>query len=536
MDRDDRLDDERVRPRSGPDAEIQIEPARREVQHSESAVHLFADRLERLDAAQPRVVLGAERQRVGERPRCLRAGLELRMKTFVERKGNDRVQPQPEPSRSRLQDGAQLSTPTRRLIIRVDSGQLAVQRQPQPAERRLEQAPFEAQLRARVVVGPVRAQRRLQVHARLEKLRETEVRLQREVRDVARRQLSRGRCFRRPVKEFVDVDLDARGHRRRRFRVVDLDLERILRPGSRGAQQHGETDAHGRGTLRRNERLRRESDPGEVLMAAKRYVIVGAGMTAHAAAQGIRELDQQGTITMLGGEPHPPYARPPLSKALWKGQAEDSVWLAPVAELKLLSSRRAMSIDRNGHRVIDDRGESHPYDKLLLATGGTPRRLPYGGDRVVYFRTVDDYRRLRRSGRRAAVIGGGFIGSEIAAALSMDGREVTMIFPEAGICARAFPSDLSAFVTGYYRDKGVQVLTGDVPADVTGSGAVRTRSGREVAADVIVAGLGIVPETRLAEAAGLAVRDGIVVDEQLRTNDPDILAAGDVARFHSAVL
>ena len=176
-------------------------------------------------------------------------------------------------------------------------------------------------------------------------------------------------------------------------------------------------------------------------MAAKRYVIVGAGMTAHAAAQGIRELDQQGTITMLGGEPHPPYARPPLSKALWKGQAEDSVWLAPVAELKLLSSRRATSIDRNGHRVIDDRGESHPYDKLLLATGGTPRRLPYGGDRVVYFRTVDDYRRLRRSGRRAAVIGGGFIGSEIAAALSMDGREVTMIFPEDGICARAFPSD-----------------------------------------------------------------------------------------------
>ena len=271
-------------------------------------------------------------------------------------------------------------------------------------------------------------------------------------------------------------------------------------------------------------------------MAAKRYVIVGAGMTAHAAAQGIRELDQQGTITMLGGEPHPPYARPPLSKALWKGQAEDSVWLAPVAELKLLSSRRAMSIDRNGHRVIDDRGESHPYDKLLLATGGTPRRLPYGGDRVVYFRTIDDYRRLRRSGRRAVVIGGGFIGSEIAAALSMDGREVTMIFPEDGICARAFPSDLSAFVTGYYREKGVQVLTGDVPEAIADSGAVRTRSGHQIAADVVVAGLGIVPDTQIADAAGLEVRDGIVVDERLRTSDPDILAAGDVARFRSVVL
>ena len=271
-------------------------------------------------------------------------------------------------------------------------------------------------------------------------------------------------------------------------------------------------------------------------MAGRRYLIIGGGMTAHAAAHAIRELDQQGTITMIGAEAHPPYARPPLSKALWKGQAEDSVWLPPVAELKLLSGRRATSIDRKGHRVTDDGGESHPYDKLLLATGGTPRRLPFGGDRIVYFRTIDDYRHLRRSGRRAVVIGGGFIGSEIAAALSMDGREVTMIFPEEGICARAFPSDLSAFVTGYYRDKGVQVLTGDVPTDVTGSGAVRTRSGREIAADVIVAGLGILPETRLAEAAGLEVRDGIVVDEQLRTKDPDVLAAGDVARFHSAVL
>ena len=271
-------------------------------------------------------------------------------------------------------------------------------------------------------------------------------------------------------------------------------------------------------------------------MAAKRYVIVGSGMTAHAAAQGIRELDQQGTITMIGAEPHPPYARPPLSKALWKGQAEESVWLAPVAELKLLSGRRATSIDRKAHRVSDDRGESHPYDKLLVATGGTPRRLPFGGDGVLYFRTLDDYRKLRRSGRRAVVVGGGFIGSEIAAALSMDGREVTMIFPEDGVCARAFPRDLADFVTGYYREKGVQVLTGDVPTAISDSGSVRTKSGREIASDVIVAGLGIAPQTQLAEAAGLEVRDGIVVDEQLRTSDPDIFAAGDVARFQSVVL
>jgi 3-phenylpropionate/trans-cinnamate dioxygenase ferredoxin reductase component len=271
-------------------------------------------------------------------------------------------------------------------------------------------------------------------------------------------------------------------------------------------------------------------------MATKRYLIVGAGMTAHAAAQGIRELDAEGTITMIGAEAHPPYARPPLSKALWKGQPEESVWLAPVAGLKLLSQRRAVAIDRNAHRVTDDRGESHPYDKLLLATGGSPRRLPFGGDRILYFRTLDDFRRLRRSGRHAVVIGGGFIGSEIAAALAIDGREVTMVFPEDGICARAFAKDLSAFVTGYYREKGVQVLAGDVPSAITESGSVRLKSGRELPAEVVVAGIGIAPETQLAEGAGLTVRDGIVVDEQLRTSDPDIFAAGDVARFRSAVL
>ena len=271
-------------------------------------------------------------------------------------------------------------------------------------------------------------------------------------------------------------------------------------------------------------------------MAEKRYLIVGGGMTANAAAQAIRELDAGGEIAMLSAEPHPPYARPPLSKALWKGQAEDSVWLPRVAGAKLFSGRRATSIDRKARRVTDDRGEAHAYDKLLLATGGAPRRLSFGGERVVYYRTLDDYRRLRASGKRVVAIGGGFIGSEIAASLSTDGRQVAMIFPEDGICARAFPADLSALVTGCYREKGVEVLAGDVPTAISDSGSVRTRSGRDLAADAIVAGLGIVPETGLAEAAGLSVRDGIVVDAQLRTTDPDIYAAGDVARFHSEVL
>src|SRR2546422_3386343 len=249
-------------------------------------------------------------------------------------------------------------------------------------------------------------------------------------------------------------------------------------------------------------------------MAEKRYLIVGAGTTAHAAAQGIRELDPRGSITMIGAEPHAPYARPPLSKALWKGQPEDSVWLPEVKGIQLLTGRRATKLDRKARRVTDDRGDSHPYDKLLLATGGAPKRLPFGGDSVVYFRTLDDYRRLRRGGKRAVVIGGGVIGSEIAAALSMAGRQVAMIFPEDGICARAFPKDLAAFVTGYYREKGVQVLAGDVPTAIGDSGAVRTRSGRDLPADVVGAGLGIAPETQLAEAAGLEGRRGLAVHLQ----------------------
>src|SRR5262249_2158661 len=161
----------------------------------------------------------------------------------------------------------------------------------------------------------------------------------------------------------------------------------------------------------------------------------------------------QGEITVIGADPHAPYARPPLSKALWKGQPEDSIWLAKVEGVQLLTGRRVTKIDRKGHKVIDDQGGSHSYDKLLLATGGTPQRLPVGGAAGTSYRPLGDCRRLRRDGKRAVVIGGGFIGSEIAAALSLDGRKVSIIFPEDGICARAFPKDLTAFVTGYYREK-----------------------------------------------------------------------------------
>jgi 3-phenylpropionate/trans-cinnamate dioxygenase ferredoxin reductase component len=270
-------------------------------------------------------------------------------------------------------------------------------------------------------------------------------------------------------------------------------------------------------------------------MSDSNYLIVGGGMTAAAAAKGIREVDGKGSIAILAAEPHPPYARPPLSKALWQGKPEQSVWLELPAGVEVRAGRRAVALDRAAHRVRDDRGEEHGYRKLLLATGGAPRRLP-SGEGIVYFRTLDDYRKLRAlSGERVAVIGGGFIGSEISAALAQNGKRVTMIFPEDGVCARAFPADLTRFVTDYYREKGVEVLANESLSAIEG-GAVRTKSGRTVAADAVVAGIGIAPSVELATLAGLVVSDGIEVDESLRTSDPDIFAAGDVARFFNPAL
>ncbi|MCL6438384.1 MAG: FAD-dependent oxidoreductase [Rubrobacteraceae bacterium] len=280
-------------------------------------------------------------------------------------------------------------------------------------------------------------------------------------------------------------------------------------------------------------------------MAHYDYLVIGGGMTADAAVRGIRQLDGGGTIGIFCGEDVPPYDRPPLSKGLWQGDPVDGIWRGTqdIGGVELHLGVRARALDLQGRRVTDERGQEHTFGKLLLATGGTPRRLPSGGDEgVIYFRTFADYERLRdlaERGERFVVIGGGFIGSEIAAALAMNDRRVTMVFPEDGIGARTFPSELSGFLNDYYREKGVEVLAGQTVegiGDRGGRKVVRTSDGREIEADGVVAGLGIRPETSLAEAAGLEVDDGIVVDEHLLTGAPDVYAAGDVARFYNPAL
>ncbi|HET7128846.1 MAG TPA: FAD-dependent oxidoreductase [Gaiellaceae bacterium] len=274
-------------------------------------------------------------------------------------------------------------------------------------------------------------------------------------------------------------------------------------------------------------------------MESTRYLIVGGGMTGDAAVKEIRQHDADGPIILVGAEQHPPYARPPLTKGLWAGADEAKIWRGTEKTGALLQlGRRIVSLDLDGHRATDDLGEEYGWEKLLLATGGRPRTIP-AAEGVVYFRTLDDYRAVRarmHEGASAIVIGGGFIGSELAASLAANGYRVTMVFPERGIASRVLPAELSAYVTEEYRTRGVEVLTEESVA-AAGASWVTTGSGRTLEADVVAAGLGLEPATELATAAGLEVANGIVVDELGRAAGcDDVFAAGDVASFPVASL
>jgi 3-phenylpropionate/trans-cinnamate dioxygenase ferredoxin reductase component len=280
-----------------------------------------------------------------------------------------------------------------------------------------------------------------------------------------------------------------------------------------------------------------------VSVVSTRYLIVGGGMTADAACHGIREVDPEGPIVVVAAESDPPYNRPPLSKALWKGEPLDSIWRPAAAGPTTLRRGRAVTaLDLEERSATDDGGETYVFEKLLLATGGVVRRLPFEDQGIVYYRTVADFRHLHalaEKGRHFVVIGGGFIGSEVAAALAMNGKQVTLVFPDPAIGARVYPAALARFLVEYFREKGVEVLPGDTVTAARKAGArwtLTTGSGRRIEADGVVAGIGITPNTALAKSAGLKVGDGIEVDDLLRTSVPDVYAAGDVASFHSPTL
>lgn len=273
------------------------------------------------------------------------------------------------------------------------------------------------------------------------------------------------------------------------------------------------------------------------------YLIIGGGITADAAAHAIRRTDATGTIGIFSNENDPPYDRPPLSKKLWKGDPLSSIWRTTSdVKVDIHLGCTVTAIDPAAKSVTDHTENVTTYDKLLIATGGQPNKFPGNARGVIYFRTVDDFRRLHELARhkdRFLVIGGGFIGSEIAAALAMNGKNVTMVFPDPGIGARVYPARVVAYLNTYFEKHNVTVYANDGVQSIVNVGDeydVITKSGKTLRVDAVVAGIGITPNVALAEAAGLKVDNGIHVDEHCRTSNPDIFAAGDVANYYNATL
>ena len=278
------------------------------------------------------------------------------------------------------------------------------------------------------------------------------------------------------------------------------------------------------------------------------YVIVGAGVAAASAVKGIRSQDGSGRIAVLGSEPDKPVYRPVLTKDLWLKDDETLEGSSLAGDLDdddavdLVTDTTVTEIDPGAHVVRLADGTSVGYGKLLLATGAEPRVLSVDpGPRVIYYRTAADYQRLRAvatDGSHVAVIGGGYIGSEITSALVQNGVQVTLVLDLEDVQEQMFPRELAATLTKAFEDRGVTVVHGSVEGGQEEDGGVRIRldDGTSITADAAVIGVGVIPRTGLAEAAGLDVDNGVVVDEHLRTSDADVYAAGDVASYPDALL
>lgn len=274
-----------------------------------------------------------------------------------------------------------------------------------------------------------------------------------------------------------------------------------------------------------------------------KYVIIGGGMAADAAARGIRQLDEHQSILMFSTEQYEPYNRPPLSKGLWGKTPLNRIYRKTSdlgIDIRLNCSIH--SINPTQQVVFDDQGKPYQYEKLLIATGADPIHLPSDNSEIIYYRTLMDYHKLRSLAdqkNRFVVIGGGYIGSEIAASLSANGKQVSMIFPEAGICARTFPSDLSLKTNQLFEEHGVKVLTSRFVKQVISNTAetlVITNRGETLSTDGVVAGLGVRPNVALAQSIGLKIGRGIMVDSHLETSQPGIFAAGDCIDFFTPIL
>ena len=275
------------------------------------------------------------------------------------------------------------------------------------------------------------------------------------------------------------------------------------------------------------------------------YVIVGGGLAGASAIQGIRERDHLGSILLISEETHPPYDRPPLSKKLWFGKTRvEEIFLHDQRyydelEVAMMLGDKVEKLDPQEKTFTTANGKHYRFGKLLLATGASPRRIDIpGGDLegICHFRTLDDYLRMRSDAKvdkSALIVGGGFIGSELAAALNLN-LEVTMIFPSATLCRRVFPEALGMAVQRHFQERGIRVINSDSPVSISKNGdgyRTDTVSGRSIESDLVIIGIGVDPNIGIAREAGLEVGNGIVVNEYLETSHADIYAAGDNAFF-----
>jgi 3-phenylpropionate/trans-cinnamate dioxygenase ferredoxin reductase subunit len=273
-------------------------------------------------------------------------------------------------------------------------------------------------------------------------------------------------------------------------------------------------------------------------------VIVGAGEAGARAAIALREANWAGSITLIGDETHAPYERPPLSKAVITSEAPPTApFILRDGQLKELSivlecDAEATAIDRAAHNVTLADGRLVGYTRLLLATGSTARRLqlPLAGN-VLYLRKFNDALAIRsrfRPGGRLVLIGGGFVGLELAASARARGVEVTVLEVAPRLLTRGVSSDMAEKIATKHRDAGVDLRVGVSVTAIESDGAgnsVLLSDGASIRCDCVVAGVGAAPDTRLAEKAGLAIENGIRVNAQLQTDDPDIYAAGDCCSF-----